>query len=55
MASRDDGIERVQDPLAVRVGNDKSGQKFDCVTCMASDLAQNLVVPKERNGNELAE
>ena len=55
MASGDDGIERVQDPVAVRVGNDKSGQKFDCVTRMARDLAQNLVLAKERNRNELAE
>jgi hypothetical protein len=55
VGTADDGIERVQNPVAVRVGNHESGQKFDCVARMASDLTQNLVVRKEGDGNELAE
>ena len=47
--------ECAHDVIAIRVGNDESRQKFDRVTCMTGDLAENFVFLEQRHCDELTE
>lgn len=55
MAVGDHGIECVQDPVAIRIGDDKSWKQFDRMAGVASDLTKNSMLLKKRNSDELTE
>jgi hypothetical protein len=54
MAIGDDGIERLQNPIAIRIGNDERRKKFDGMACMPGNLAKNPVILKKWDRDELA-
>ena len=50
-----DGVKTAQDPITVRIGNNKCGQKLDRMASMTRDLAQQFMLFEKRDRNELAE
>ncbi len=55
VAAGDDLVERADDPAAILVCDDESGQQLDGVACVSGDLTEDLVFLEQRNGDELAE
>ena len=55
VAFGDDGFKTAQDPITVRIGNNKCGQKLDRMASMTRDLTQQFMLFEKRDRNELAE
>jgi hypothetical protein len=55
LAFGDDGVKPAQDPITVRIGNNKCGQKFDRMASMTRDLAQQFMLFEKRDRDELSE
>ena len=55
VAFGDDGVKTAQDPITVRIGDNKWRQKLDRMAGMTGGLTQQFMLFEERNRNELAE
>ena len=51
----DDRVETAQDPITVRIRNNKCRQKLDRMARMTGDLAQQFMFFEKRDRNQLAE